>query len=65
MQTVPIMYFEILKTEEFTDWIDEQSLYFQTQFAERLKRVTLYDHFGDHKYLNDDLWELRWSKKRY
>lgn len=52
------MKYEVLKTEEFEEWLADQQLKTRTQILARLDLLSL-GHFGDHKRF-DGLIELRW-----
>jgi putative addiction module killer protein len=54
----------IESTREFDVWIfglDEKT---QSQVNDRLDRIREHNHFGDKKYLDDSLFELRWKNGR-
>lgn len=55
---------ELSKTQEFQKWFDDESAKSQGQIIARLIRIQVYDHFGDYKFLGDDLLELRWESGR-
>lgn len=58
------MKYQILETEEFADWFKEQTAKSQLQIAKRLDKVKDEGHFGDHKSVRDNIWELRWQNGR-
>jgi putative addiction module killer protein len=51
-------------TGEFHDWFDHLTSKEQSQVEDRLDRIREHNHFGDKKYLGDDLFELRWQNGR-
>ena len=50
--------YQVLKTAEFEEWLDEQQLKLRTQVLARLDLVST-GHFGNHKRF-EGLIELRW-----
>jgi len=54
----------ILSTPEFDGWLFASNVRERAQVDDRLDRIREYDHFGDKKYLGDDLFELRWRNGR-
>ncbi|MCY3726377.1 MAG: hypothetical protein OXH90_01565 [Paracoccaceae bacterium] len=55
---------KIQRTPEFKEWFDIQTEKSKAQIDARLKNIELYDHFGDHKSLGEQLLELRWKNGR-
>lgn len=55
---------KIYQTNEFKKWFNEQTYKSQIQMYERLERIEYHTHFGDHKYLYEQLWELKWQNGR-
>jgi len=55
---------EISKTQEFQQWFEDESAKSQGQIIARLMRIQVYDHFGNHKFLGNDLLELKWESGR-
>jgi putative addiction module killer protein len=51
-------------TPEYQDWLEKESKKAQVQIETRLSNIILHRHFGDHKFLSDDIWELRWLNGR-
>jgi putative addiction module killer protein len=49
---------------EFEEWIKEQTEKSKAQIDARLKNIEVYNYFGDHKSLGDNLLELRWKNGR-
>jgi putative addiction module killer protein len=56
--TLPI---RILKSEEFEDWFETQTLKTRDQIFSRLSRIESFGHFGSHKLLKGHLWELKFN----
>ena len=55
---------EILSTDEFDEWRSGLRPKPLSQVDDRLDRIRQHSHFGDRKYLGDDLFELRWRNGR-
>lgn len=55
---------ELFQTEEFEDWLNEQPARSRIQIADRLNKIKVEGYFGDHKWLRDNIWELRWKNGR-
>ena len=53
-----VMKYDVLKTEEFEDWLAEQQPKIRTQVLARMDMLSL-GHFGNHKRF-EGLIELRW-----
>lgn len=51
-------------TPEFDAWLAELNTRERAQTDDRLDRIREHSHFGDKKYLGDDLFELRWRNGR-
>jgi putative addiction module killer protein len=51
----------IFKTQEFENWYILQSQRQQAIIDSRLSKIEAFSHFGDCKYLNGKLLELRWA----
>lgn len=58
------MKYTILDTEEFTDWFNQQTSKQQVQIEKRLFNIETEGHFGESKYLEEGLWELKWENGR-
>jgi putative addiction module killer protein len=52
------------RTEEFQEWFDKLSEKDQAQVAARIYNIEKHNHFGDAKYLDHGLAELRWENGR-
>lgn len=51
-------------TPEFDDRLSGLNARERAQVDDRLDRIREHSHFGDKKYLGDDLFELRWRSGR-
>ena len=58
------MKYKLHSTEEFEDWLNEQTARARLQIADRLDKIKTEGYFGDHKSVRDDVWELRWKNDR-
>ncbi|MGC1878418.1 MAG: type II toxin-antitoxin system RelE/ParE family toxin [Rhabdochlamydiaceae bacterium] len=58
------MIYELHKTPEFEEWLDEQPLKSRLQVEERLLHIACEGHFGTCKHLTDHVWELKWANGR-
>ena len=58
------MKYNILVTDDFIDWLDEEPAKARVQIAKRLDNIQEEGHFGDHKQVRDHVWELRWDNGR-
>lgn len=56
--------YTVYSTPEYEDWLSGQSAKTQVQVRGRLVHVRDDGHFGDHRDLGKDLWELRWKNGR-
>jgi putative addiction module killer protein len=54
----------VRQTLEFASWLDELRPWDQSQVEDRLDRIREHNHFGDRKFLGNDLFELRWRNGR-
>lgn len=52
------------KTSEYQDWFETETSKSQAQITDRLTKISLEGYFGDHKYLSNDIWELKWLNGR-
>lgn len=61
--------YRVLRTVEFSEWLDVQPARSQLQIAKRISKLEKEGHFGDRKsvsfyekgWLKDAVWELRWD----
>jgi putative addiction module killer protein len=58
------MKYEILVTEEFEDWLDNEPAKSRVQIAKRIENIQNDGHFGDHKLVGNGVWELKWNNGR-
>ncbi len=56
--------YTIYNAEEYDDWLKEQTPKSQLQVLERISKIREYEHFGDHKDVEDAIWELKWKNGR-
>ena len=56
--------YELHKTLEFEERMNEQPVKARFQIEERLMHIVYDRHFGTHKRLTDHVWELKWSNGR-
>lgn len=54
----------IRATPEFDEWLSGLNARERAQTDDRLDRIQEHSHFGDKRYLGDDLFELRWKSGR-
>jgi|CXWL01.1.fsa_nt_gi putative addiction module killer protein len=54
----------VITTLEFDEWLCALTLKARRQVENRLDRIREHHHFGDSKYLGDQLFELRWMNGR-
>jgi len=52
---------KVERTSDFDNWLAGESPKIQALVEARIFRIQCYDHFGDAKYLQDGLSELRWT----
>lgn len=55
---------EILSTDDYKRWYNRLHLRDRVQIDTRIARIEKFEHFGDWKYLNDNVAELRWKNGR-
>ena len=59
------MHYTTFETEEYSDWLDLQTLKSRRQILDRISKIEDDGYFGNHKYLeDDDLWELKFNDGR-
>ncbi len=56
--------FYLVTTSEYDKWLKKQTDLGKVQIELRLGRIVMDAHFGIHKYLSDNVWELKWSNGR-
>ena len=53
------------ETDEYTEWLDTQTLKSKRQIQDRVLKIEHEGYFGHHKYLeSEDLWELKFNDGR-
>jgi len=58
------MKYRIIKTPDYDDWLEGESLKSQFQIEKRISKIETDGHFGTIKDLEDDVWELKWKNGR-
>ena len=58
------MHFTILKTKQFQDWLHSETFKSQVQIEKRLSKIECEGHFGIIKFLENDVWEMKWGNGR-
>lgn len=58
------MHYRIFKTPEYQSWLQQQPPKSRVQIATRLELIETEGHFGIHKDLGEDIWELKWANGR-
>ena len=56
--------YAIYKTPEYQEWFESQPLKAQVQIEDRLSKIEVEGYFGEHKFLSDGIWELKWKNGR-
>lgn len=56
--------YTIYNAPEYDEWLDEQPAKSQVQIRQRVSYIQDEGHFGDHKDVDDHVWELRWKNGR-
>lgn len=56
--------YTIYKADEYQEWFDEQQGRDQAQILDRLSNIEEDGYFGNHKFLEDEIWELKWLNGR-
>lgn len=56
--------FTLYTTPEYEEWFDNETAKSQAQIDDRLSKIRHNCYFGDHKFLQDNLWELKWINGR-
>ncbi|MGD0665815.1 MAG: hypothetical protein ABSA17_08860 [Rhabdochlamydiaceae bacterium] len=51
--------YTIFNATEYDEWLEEETAKSQVQIRERISKIEMDGHFGDHKDVGDDIWELR------
>jgi putative addiction module killer protein len=58
------MKYRIFRTEEFEEWYKEETARSRVQIDSRISNIKNDGHFGKVRYLEDDVWELKWDNGR-
>jgi putative addiction module killer protein len=53
--------YTIYNAPEYDEWLEEQPAKSQVQIRQRISHIQDDGYFGDHKDLNDGVWELKWK----
>ncbi len=56
------MYKAEYKAPEYNEWLEIQPAKAQIQILERIFHIQDDGHFGDHKNVDDGVWELKWRE---
>lgn len=56
--------FAFYETGEYREWLETQTLKSRRQILDRLSKIEADGHFGNHKYLERDVWELKFNDGR-
>ena len=56
--------YAVYNAPEYDDWLEEQSAKSQVQVRQRISHIQDDGYFGDHKNVDDEVWELRWKNGR-
>ncbi|WP_042280532.1 type II toxin-antitoxin system RelE/ParE family toxin [Candidatus Protochlamydia sp. R18] len=56
--------YKVYREPEYDDWFKKESFRSQLQIEDRLDRIRNEAHFGHHKYLADDIWEIKFNDGR-
>lgn len=56
--------YTIFNAREYDEWLEEQPAKSQVQIRERISKIRDNGYFGDHKDVENDVWELRWKNGR-
>ncbi len=64
MRVVLKKVYKLYKTPEYGAWLEQQTFKSQVQIADRLSKIELEGHFGNHKFLENNIWELKWENGR-
>ncbi len=58
------MRYRIITTPEYKEWLTRETPKSRVQIASRLELIETEGHFGNHKNLGADIWELKWVNGR-
>ena len=52
---------KVHQTEEFKKWLKKTDNTNEAKIRAGARKIEIDGNFGDHKYLSDGIWELRWK----
>src|SRR6478736_5803503 len=55
------MKYEIIRAEEFSEWLEKQTIKSQVQINNRISLIRLEGYFGSTNILKDGVFELKWK----
>lgn len=58
------MKYRVLRTMEFIEWLNTETLKSQVQIEKRVSNIELEGHFGTINAVGDDVYELKWKDGR-
>lgn len=58
------MKYKLVKTPDYDEWLDSESLKSQVQIEKRISKIETDGYFGTIKDLEDNVWELKWKNGR-
>lgn len=58
------MHYTIITTEEYDDWIADQTMKSKFQVAKRLEKIETEGHFGTIRDVGEGVSELKWANGR-
>lgn len=56
--------YTIYQTPEYDEWFNEETFRSQSQILDRLDKIQEEGYFGNHKYLEGNIWELKFNDGR-
>ncbi len=56
--------YTIYNTPEYDEWLEDQPAKSQVQIRQRVAHIQDNGYFGDHKDVDNGVWELRWKNGR-
>lgn len=56
--------YEVFSTPEFDEWFEEERPKSRFQIEARIKKIEDCGYFGHHKFLKDEIWELKFNDGR-
>jgi len=58
------MQYRIIKTPEYQEWLENETKKSVVQIEDRISKIEAEGHFGTHKNLGNEVWELKWQNGR-